>query len=823
MNTNYTLEQPKISICCTSYNHSKYAAQAIESIVSQNYKNLEILIIDDGSIDGTIQVLKKAKLKYNQIKHLILQPNTGKVGKNLNKLIRLARGEYIMFLSLDDIFFVGAIEKILKEIASNPSVQFVVSSKHTVINSVNKITQELILFSNTIEIEHLLRMEKSGGSFWLSSAIYRKKILEYVGGFDENLIADDIILRIKLLKSLSQNKNFNFKIIQFPIFKYRIHENNVSKNIYRQFSILYEVNKHYFNNSYNPTLNDWLLSSIIYLIKKGNLLDALLLLIIDNRNQNKVKVITNLLKKIFIYIQNIRYKNLFILFLKNFVFFNISLISKMNLNFSLYFISFLIKIYPGSLFLNQINILLIFNSENLPFFLMKKNIESFFNIKYFKSKKYTFKKNIEKALFLYSFPHILFYSKTISKSLAKFLIQHFNKLSHEHSPKLRAKSVLNSEILILRLVEINEIEHDVIKIPFNKEYKFSKPKIFGQKTFDETIYKLSIPNQSVSILYDVQIIERFQICKDDKFILVDKSGDLRKFNPAGLHFNYFYYGIENLILYKKCSTKRRSITIEEGIYIGGRVTENYFHWLIEYLPKLFNIEILNYSTSIPILIKRNLPIQFYEALNLICPKRHIQYIDPDEENIYVKKIYIPSFHTFHPDDFESPYWKGSVLSHQHLHFVRSKVLNCIKNDDSIRPKRIYLSRSNTRGIINYHEIERILIEFNIQIIAPEKLSFRDQVLLFYNAELIVSPAGAALSNLIFARPGTNVICFIAERNRDYCMQSNLALFSNLNFVHLLGQSEKSRLEFSSEEEFVHSSFYINPIDLENLLMEIKTN
>lgn len=115
---------PQISIIMTSYNVEKYIGEAIESIMQQTIgiNNLELIIIDDASVDSSFKIIKQYKLKYKQIVLVKNQQRTGYPGNSKNIGLRLASGEYVMFLDGDDImvnFSCEIMYKVMKKFNSD--------------------------------------------------------------------------------------------------------------------------------------------------------------------------------------------------------------------------------------------------------------------------------------------------------------------------------------------------------------------------------------------------------------------------------------------------------------------------------------------------------------------------------------------------------------------------------------------------------------------------------------------------------------------------------------------------------------------------------
>ena len=99
-----------ISILLPIYNAEKYIKKALNSIQNQTYKNIEIICIDDGSIDNSLNILKELALKDSRVKVYVNKNNLGLI-KTLNKAIDLAKGEYFARMDADDISLPNRLEK----------------------------------------------------------------------------------------------------------------------------------------------------------------------------------------------------------------------------------------------------------------------------------------------------------------------------------------------------------------------------------------------------------------------------------------------------------------------------------------------------------------------------------------------------------------------------------------------------------------------------------------------------------------------------------------------------------------------------------------
>jgi glycosyltransferase involved in cell wall biosynthesis len=108
-------EQPMISVAMCTYNGALFLKKQIDSLISQNYPHVEIIIVDDGSTDETIQILNDYQQNYSQIKVFRNESNKGLV-KNFEKAIRHTSGEYIALCDQDDIWFPEKLSTLVTEL-----------------------------------------------------------------------------------------------------------------------------------------------------------------------------------------------------------------------------------------------------------------------------------------------------------------------------------------------------------------------------------------------------------------------------------------------------------------------------------------------------------------------------------------------------------------------------------------------------------------------------------------------------------------------------------------------------------------------------------
>ena len=208
--------EPIVSVVIPVYNHEEYIRESVESALSQDYDNLEVIVVDDGSTDATPEVLKTfgSRIRY------IRQKNKGTAAA-LNTGIRHAQGSLIAWLSSDDVFLPGMIKRQVAELNKEPSFAMVYAD----FVEIDSHGKELRVVRCPFPPVGEFAIELLKGNFINgSSVLIRKGCFEQVGLFDESLPTDsDGDMWFRLLKN-----GYEFGHIPEVLVKYRWHSSNLS-------------------------------------------------------------------------------------------------------------------------------------------------------------------------------------------------------------------------------------------------------------------------------------------------------------------------------------------------------------------------------------------------------------------------------------------------------------------------------------------------------------------------------------------------------------------------------------------------------------------
>lgn len=126
-------KQPLISICIPTYNGEEYLQDALESVKSQTYKNIEVIISDDNSTDNTLHICEKFKREVDFPVFIFHHKPSG-IGANWNHCIDNANGAYIKFLFQDDLLEDDCVEQMLKYILER-DLDIVICKRHIITGS----------------------------------------------------------------------------------------------------------------------------------------------------------------------------------------------------------------------------------------------------------------------------------------------------------------------------------------------------------------------------------------------------------------------------------------------------------------------------------------------------------------------------------------------------------------------------------------------------------------------------------------------------------------------------------------------------------------
>lgn len=293
MNKNITT--PLVSVIVPSFNHAQYITKCILSIMNQTYTNFELVVIDDGSTDNSLAILKKLQ-KEHRFK-LIYQHNSG-LANTLNRGIQeFSKGKYITFCASDDYWTYDKLEKQVKFMEENPNIPMCYGKAY-IVNYKNEIISKLTISSN----KHL-----KGGNIFKDllfinfhppvNYLFKKNIFNEVGYY-ANTWAEDFYMNLRIAEKYEIGYINSF-ISYYRIFPYQELKLTNQKTINSHY---YSINQYKHSCFYKNAIKMWHYRNFLWLSKfKATKKIAFIGLFRNLDHFYQIKFIKSLIKFIFIW------------------------------------------------------------------------------------------------------------------------------------------------------------------------------------------------------------------------------------------------------------------------------------------------------------------------------------------------------------------------------------------------------------------------------------------------------------------------------------------------------------------------------------------
>lgn len=218
------MNNPLVSIIISSYNHENFVQDSIQSVINQSYDNIELIVIDDGSQDSTVEkiqqlvsVCEKRFVRF-EFRH---RANKG-LSATLNEALEWCKGEFVSPLASDDMMLQNRIEKQVKLLSDNKKIVAVFGSVYLIDEDNKNIGEETVDESHLYDFKSIFLNEHR---IFTPTQMIRQIYLKEVGGYKDGMIIEDWYMWLKLAQIGD--------LLVVPDFfaKYRQHENNTIKQL----------------------------------------------------------------------------------------------------------------------------------------------------------------------------------------------------------------------------------------------------------------------------------------------------------------------------------------------------------------------------------------------------------------------------------------------------------------------------------------------------------------------------------------------------------------------------------------------------------------
>jgi len=179
---------PKFSVIIPLYNKRSYIRRAVDSVLSQALTDFELIVVDDGSTDGSVEELNK--LIHDSRLRLIKQCNQG-VGAARNTGIHNALANWIAFIDADDMWLTNHLCE-LKELVDRFPESGLVSTRHKMNSTNDDVVLKILRPGNIRRIDYFKEASKNIGIVCSSTAAVRRDVVSVVGGFKAFRAGEDL-------------------------------------------------------------------------------------------------------------------------------------------------------------------------------------------------------------------------------------------------------------------------------------------------------------------------------------------------------------------------------------------------------------------------------------------------------------------------------------------------------------------------------------------------------------------------------------------------------------------------------------------------------
>jgi glycosyltransferase involved in cell wall biosynthesis len=225
---------PKITVITTCYNHAPYIEETLQSVLNQQYPNLEYIVIDGGSNDGSTAIIERYRDKLSLF---LIEPNTLQIEK-LIKGFQFATGDILCMLNSDDLFELSTLKEVAEYFIANPQSRAVYGNYSWIDNQNNLIAYKKELAFNRFIFLYDINYIPQPSAFW------RRDLYEEIGGLNPSLeLAMDADLWIRF-SDVTQFHHVNKFWSQ-----YRIHPQQKSSNNRHKMSLeMKQIRERYIHN-----------------------------------------------------------------------------------------------------------------------------------------------------------------------------------------------------------------------------------------------------------------------------------------------------------------------------------------------------------------------------------------------------------------------------------------------------------------------------------------------------------------------------------------------------------------------------------------------
>jgi glycosyltransferase involved in cell wall biosynthesis len=214
-------ESPIVSVIVPVFNRSSFIGRSIESVLKGYYSDFEIIVVDNGSVDGTKELVKAYVQRDPRVRLIENWKNVIALSRNIG--IKAARGKYIAQLDSDDEYTENTLGDMVDFLENNPHCALAISYYEFIDENGQTLHQKGIIKHLEYNRNNILRTDGAG-----AVRVWRRSVLLELGGFDENEFGNygedyDMVLKV--------SENYQVGRVHRVLYKYRQHQGNTNHRV----------------------------------------------------------------------------------------------------------------------------------------------------------------------------------------------------------------------------------------------------------------------------------------------------------------------------------------------------------------------------------------------------------------------------------------------------------------------------------------------------------------------------------------------------------------------------------------------------------------
>jgi glycosyltransferase involved in cell wall biosynthesis len=216
---------PRISVICTAYNAAEFIDQTIESVLGQTMDELEFIVVDDGSTDGTADIVEAVR---DSRLRLVRAPHSGIPAVGRNIAIRNSQASIIAVTDADDVSLPNRLQQQLDFLERHPQASLVHTLSYDLVDEESTLAERQCPADGVMTPEVAIVAILHRNFVRTSSVAIRRQAFEDAGGFDEDVRLCGVEDFALWLQCYEQHASFGY--INEPLIRYRIHAGSLSSD-----------------------------------------------------------------------------------------------------------------------------------------------------------------------------------------------------------------------------------------------------------------------------------------------------------------------------------------------------------------------------------------------------------------------------------------------------------------------------------------------------------------------------------------------------------------------------------------------------------------